>query len=111
MGRSATELLALAAFPISWGGLTLTPRLGLGAGWVHTGRPPEGDVETARSNDLGLRLEVAGSVGLAMTAHASFVGEVSASRGWSMAHRADPGRSVNVPAGYLRAGLAFQYAL
>jgi hypothetical protein len=112
--RSATEFLVLAALPFARRNVTVTPMLGLGGGWTRTSAPrPEPDVVTAPSDDLSMRVEAAVGAGLALTPRVSLVGELSASRGWSMASavRADGrGPVVNVPSGYLRAAFACQYS-
>ena len=114
--RWGTELLLLASRPVVRGTVTLTPMLGLGVGWVHTGpaRPEETHVSTTSSDDLGVRVEAAASAGLGVSAHISLVGEVGASWGGSIAStRRDNGgatTTVAAPGAYLRAAIACQYA-
>jgi hypothetical protein len=114
VGRSATELLMLAALPLAGRVFTLTPMVGVGAGWIHSATArPEGEVATPSSDDLGVRVEVAASAGLALGPHLSLVGEIGASRGWSLAstrREVAGGAAVNLPAGYVRAAVACQYA-
>jgi hypothetical protein len=112
--RTATELLILAGRPWLGRGLTLTPMIGLGLGWTHfEGVPPGTDLDAVPSNDLGLRLEVAASAALPISAHVSLVGEVGASWGWSMLSSVRPvagGVTPNPPAGHLRAAVGCQYS-
>ena len=112
INRSATEALLLAAWPLVGRTVTVTPMVGVGAGWVHTGANPE-DANTRESNDLGARVEAAASAGLALSAHLSLVAELGASWGLSLASfgRDDrAGSTLAVPGAYLRGALACQYS-
>jgi hypothetical protein len=114
LARSAVELLALAALPLAGRTFTFTPALGVGVGWIHSGAArPEGDVVAPASDDLGIRVELAASAGVALASHLSLVGELGASRGLSMAstrHGASAaGAAVGVPPSYVRAAVACQY--
>jgi hypothetical protein len=116
ISRSATEALLVAAWPLVRRNVTVTPILGIGAGWIHTGAPrPEADANTRSSNDLGARVEAAASAGLALSARVSLVGEIGASWGPSLVSvgrddRAGAGATVAVPGAYVRAAIACQYA-
>jgi hypothetical protein len=113
VNRSATELLALAALPLPARGVTLTPAVGLGVGWTHSGSAESlADLDDSSGNDLGLRLEAAFSAAIPLGPHVALVGEVGASRGVSITSstRADlAGTIAHVPSGYFRAAVACEY--
>jgi hypothetical protein len=114
--RSAVELLALAAWPLATHGVTLTPLLGFGVGRLHANNPIliDGEADMPGGDDFGLRLEAAASAGLSLSGHLTLVGELGASRAWSLESRTSPdapiGLRMAAPTNYLRAALALQYA-
>jgi len=113
--RSAVELLALAAWPFSGHGATLTPLVGFGVGRLHTNDPvlSDGEADRPGGDDIGLRLEAAASAGFALTRRLTLVGELGASHAWSLASRTSPealpGLRMTAPTNYLRGALALQY--
>jgi hypothetical protein len=110
--RTAAELLMLAALPLTEGAVTLTPVLGLGLGWVHTEvASPALDFDDVPT-DLGMRVEAAASVALALGAHVGLATEVGVSWGRSLATSGTAGAdgfAVDPPATAVRVALACRY--
>jgi hypothetical protein len=110
--RTAAELLVLAALPLTEGAVTLTPVLGLGLGWVHTEvASPALDFDDVPT-DLGMRVEAAASVALALGAHVALAAEVGVSWGRSLASsggEGSDGSAVDPPSTALRVALGCRY--
>jgi hypothetical protein len=108
------EVLVSVSLPLTKGSLAVTPMMGLGSAWTHSEvLPPGSDLDPVATDAIGLRLEAAAGVGLAVSRHISLIGEVSASLGRSIASIVPSGTGafvVSPPAAYLRVGIGCQYS-
>jgi hypothetical protein len=117
--RTSAEILAIASLTLITGRFAFTPMMGLGAAWTHSRAvfPASDTDQVVAGNPIGLRLEAATGVGLAVSRHVWLVGDVSVSLGRTVASAVSSsmvsGADVailNPPPGYLRIGIGCQYS-